>query len=126
MGEGVADRGVEIVTFDGEVVGTVGHTLWHDATGFDIVAVERAGVDVVVPVRREQRHNDGVVSVDFPAADVRTAPSLDQLTKVGGRAAARIIARHYDVRLAGPPGSVIAVRPAETPSAEPDAGAEAG
>jgi len=103
MNENLEPLGPEIVTADNEIVGNIGATLWHDASGFDVVAVERAGADVVVPVTQEQATTADSVAVDFTADEVREAPSVGELIARGGEAAVRLVAEHYDVALAGPP-----------------------
>jgi hypothetical protein len=103
MSEEAENSAPEIVTVDNEVVGAVGETLWHDASGFDIVAVYRAGADVVVPVTHEHMNISERVPVNFSADEVREAPTVGELMARGGESAVRLVAEHYNVGLAGPP-----------------------
>jgi hypothetical protein len=82
----------------------VSGTLWQDASGFTIVAVEQGGNQVVIPVRQGQFGLSGnQVRVDFSAGEVREAPTVDDLVAGGGAEAIRMISEHYDLSLTGPP-----------------------
>jgi hypothetical protein len=94
----------QVVSVDGEVVGTVGSVLWKDRTGLDVITVSTAGRDVVVPVPHERLSPANPrIQIDFSSETVRTAPSLGELVARGGAAAVRHVADRYHVTLTGPP-----------------------
>lgn len=102
-------RHPDVVTADGEVVGSIGKVLWKDAKGFDVVTLDRPGADVVVPIKHDPAHGDVnilVEHVEYLKEQIETAPTAAEvLAAANFQEAVSLIAGHYDIQLSElPPG----------------------
>jgi hypothetical protein len=94
-------RHVELVSRDSWPVGRVSSVLWRDASGFYIVAVGEHEFAVAVPVKASEWA--GKIVVAHTAEQVLRGPLLQQLAARGGEEAIKLVSRHYNIPLSGPP-----------------------
>jgi hypothetical protein len=92
---------VELVSRDSWPVGRVSSVLWRDASGFHVVTVGEHESAVAVPVKASEWV--GKIVVAYTAEQVRGGPLLQQLAAHGGEEAIKLVSRHYNVPLSGPP-----------------------